>query len=82
MAKTVLYATGFFNIGDMFLDAAGNPHTITNILVCHYMKDGAFKVLYEMDDSGEFVEIRPQDTAQIPRTSTKTGVLQMDSTAK
>lgn len=57
--KDVLYATGCFEIGDMFLDADGKRHIITDVLVCHYIRSGAFRVLYETDNSGKFEELQP-----------------------
>ena len=57
--KEVLYATGAFEIGDCFLDGEGTSHTITDVLVCHYLREGKFVVLYETDGSGSYVKLTP-----------------------
>ena len=57
--KDVLYATGCFEIGDMFLDEDGKRHIITDVLVCHYIRSGTFRVKYEVDRSGKFEELQP-----------------------
>lgn len=64
--KNVRYATGCFEIGDVFFDSDGNPHVITDVLLCHYIKSGAYKVLYEVDKGGTFVELQPQEAAVCP----------------
>lgn len=64
--KDVLYATGCFEIGDMFLDEEGKRHIITDVLVCHYIRNGAFKVLYEVDNSGKFEELQPTPASAHP----------------
>lgn len=56
--REVLYATGAFEIGDYFYDAAGNERKVTDVLVCHYLRSGNFRVLYEVDGSGEYIELR------------------------
>ena len=56
--KEVLYATGFFEIGDTFEDAEGNQHTITDVLVMHYIKRGSYRVLYEVDNAGDFTDLK------------------------
>lgn len=61
MPKEVLYATGVFEIGDTFTDETGAGHIVTDVLVCHYIKEGAFKVLYELDGSGNFVQLKLQE---------------------
>ena len=57
MKRDILYATGFFEIGDKFYDGFHREHTVTDILVCHRIAAGTYKVLYEVDGSGEFVEL-------------------------
>lgn len=57
--KDVLYATGCFEIGDMFLDADGKRRVITDVLVCHYIRNGAYRVMYEVDNSGKFEDLQP-----------------------
>ena len=67
MPKEILYATGMFEMGDQFYDDTGRLRTVTNILVCHNMRRGTFKVLYELDESGRFEEVAMQgffDTTQ------------------
>lgn len=59
MNREVLYAVGKFEIGDTFLDEEDQMHLITDVLVCHYVKNGIYRVLYEVDASGEFIELHP-----------------------
>lgn len=68
--KEVLYATGTFEIGDQFYDESGQLRTVTDVLVCHYMKRGHFRVLYEVDNNGSFIELRMQGFGELP-TPTK-----------
>lgn len=77
MPKEVLYATGFFEIGDTFIDKDGNTRVVTDILVCHYLKDGAFKVLYEVDNSGLFEMIKFQGFDAEEKPEQKRNILQM-----
>lgn len=57
MPKDVYYATGVFEIGDTFCGEDGHLHVITDVLVCHYIGRGVYKVLYEVDQCGEFTEL-------------------------
>lgn len=57
MAQDVLYATGFFEIGDQFYDGHGQLRTVTDVLLCHYLRRKTYKVLYEVDNSGEFIDL-------------------------
>jgi hypothetical protein len=66
--KEVLYATGAFEIGDQFYDDTGDLRTVTDVLVCHYLRRGTFKVLYEVDQSGEFIELRMRGFGELPQT--------------
>ena len=65
--KEVLYATGTFEIGDQFYDDTGNLRTVTDVLVCHYLRKGTFKVLYEVDRSGEYIELRMRGFGDLPQ---------------
>lgn len=64
--KEVLYATGTFEIGDQFYDEQGQLRTVTDVLVCHYIKRGQFRVLYEIDNNGSFTELRLQGFGDLP----------------
>lgn len=66
MIREILYATGFFEIGDTFLDESGQQHTVTDVLLCHYIKHGNYKVLYEVDNSGEFKELMLKGIGELP----------------
>jgi hypothetical protein len=35
-------------------------HTLTDILLCHYVSLGTYKVLYELDNSKQFIDLRFQ----------------------
>lgn len=69
--KEVLYATGAFEIDDTFFDDTGTLRTITDVLVCHYMKRGSFRVLYEVDGSGEYVELKLRGFGELPQNRTQ-----------
>lgn len=60
MLKNKLYATAFFEIGEQVYDENGVVHTVTDILLCHYVGRGTYKVLYELDNSKEFIDLRFQ----------------------
>ena len=64
--KEVLYATGTFEIGDQFYDEKGQLRTVTDVLICHYLKRGQFRVRYEVDDNGAFIELRLQGFGELP----------------
>ena len=81
MPREVLYATGVFDIGDQFYDSTGMLRTVTNVLVCHNIRRGTFKVLYELDDSGKFEEVSMQGFGKLPSEKTKP-VLQFVPTKK
>lgn len=66
MKNDILYATGSFEIGDVFFDDAGEQHTITDVRVCHYMRSGTFQVSYEVDNSGEYVDLIPKRNTYAP----------------
>ena len=78
--KDVLYATGCFEIGDMFLDEDGKKHIISDVLVCHYIRSGAFKVLYEVDNRGKFEELQPVPAEARPGKSQGKSPLQLIKT--
>jgi hypothetical protein len=65
--KEVLYATGTFEIGDQFYDDTGSLRTVTDVLVCHYLRKGTFRVLYEVDSSGEYIELRMRGFGDLPQ---------------
>lgn len=71
MVHKILYATGFFEIGDTFLDEFGQQHTVTDVLLCHYLKHGNYKVLYEVDNSGEFKELMMKGVGELPTQPAK-----------
>ena len=52
-------------MGDTFIDEGGQPHIITNVLICHYLREGMFKVLYEVDWCGEFQELQMVEEGDI-----------------
>ncbi len=65
--KEVMYAFGFFEIGDQYYDENKIQHTITDVLICYYVKSDTYKVLYELDHSQEFVHlIRPTSVKEVP----------------
>ena len=78
--KDVLYATGCFEIGDVFFDAEENPHVITDVMVCHYIRSGAFKVLYEVDNRGKCEELQPVPAEARPGKSQGKSPLQLIKT--
>lgn len=83
--KEVLYATGVFEIGDQFYDDIGTLRTVTDVLVCHYMRKGTFKVLYEVDNSKQFVELKMQGFGDLPsekKAPTQKPILQLNNTKK
>ena len=65
--KDVLYATGHFEIGDTFLDEYGKRHTITDVRVVHYIREGTYKVSYEIDRSGKFEELELVPASEMPQ---------------
>lgn len=66
MKHDVLYATGLFDIGDSFLDDHGNVQTVTDIQVTHYVGKGLYKVLYEVNNSGEYLDLRLRGFHEMP----------------
>lgn len=52
-------------IGDKFRDTNGASHTITDIAAVHYVSSGKVEFLFELDSSGNFVQI---DIPQRPKT--------------
>ena len=75
--KDVLYATGCFEIGDMFLDEDGKRHIITDVLVCHYIRGGTFRVKYEVDRSGKFEDLQPVPADARPSGTKNRSTLQL-----
>ena len=63
----VLYATAFYAVGDQFYDENMVVHTVTDVLLCHYVRRGLFKVLYEIDNNGEFVELETSDLKELEK---------------
>ena len=51
-----------FEIGDKVQEApeaGGKIRTITDIACTHYVKSGEVRFLYELDNNGRYVNIRP-----------------------
>lgn len=71
MTNNILYATGFFEVGDTFFDEHGQQHLITDVMLCHYIKSGTYRVFYEVDNSGEFVDLVMKGFEEFPATKQK-----------
>lgn len=67
MKRDILYATGFFEIGDTFYDEEGHLRTVTDVLVCHYIRRGTYKILYEVDSCGQFQEVLLRGFGDLPQ---------------